>query len=206
MFFGVLVPSLVTLITPFACSTLTGLIACRVFTGLLEGVTYPTVHALLARWAPTPEKSRIVGIVWAGAYLGTALTLPLAGTLVKDDGWESVFFVIGGMGIAWSAAWLLFGASSPEELTRTSSEERDYISASRGVAAAEGPVPWLQLACSPAAWAVFLQHTVRRRQLRRCAGRGGGRLACARGATCAVLGIMLCNPSSFSLTTPLADA
>jgi ACS family sodium-dependent inorganic phosphate cotransporter-like MFS transporter 5 len=139
MFLGVLVPSLVTIVTPFACSTLGGLIVCRIFTGLLEGVTYPATHALLARWTPLHEKSQIVGLVWAGAYLGTALTLPLAGALVDDGSatggapsWPLCFFVIGGLGVAWAAAWLAFGASSPEELPRVSAEERAYIAAHRG--------------------------------------------------------------------------
>jgi len=145
MFLGVLVPSLVTIVTPFACSSLGGLIVCRIFTGLLEGVTYPATHALLARWTPLHEKSQIVGLVWAGAYLGTALTLPLAGALVGDGAatggapsWPLCFYVIGGLGVAWSAAWLAFGASSPEELPRVSAEEREYIAAHRGAEAPAG--------------------------------------------------------------------
>lgn len=167
MFLGVLVPSLVTVVTPFACSSLTGLIACRVFTGLLEGVTYPATHALLARWAPTHEKSQIVGLVWAGAYLGTALTLPLAGALVDDGAatggapsWPLVFYVVGGLGVAWAAAWLGFGASAPEELARCAPAERDYIVAHRGADAPKGSagVPWLALLTSPPALVVCLTH------------------------------------------------
>lgn len=169
MALGVLVPSLVTMVTPFACSSLAGLVACRVATGLLEGVTYPATHALLGRWAPTHEKSQIVGLVWAGAYLGTALTLPFAGFLVDDGSvpgggggapsWPLVFYVLGGLGVAWSAVWLAFGASAPEELPRISAAERDYIVAHRGAAAAEGEaVPWLALLRSPAVWAVCWAH------------------------------------------------
>jgi MFS family permease len=158
MFLGVLVPSLVTVITPFACASLTGLIACRVLTGLLEAVTYPATHALLSRWAPAAEKSQIVGLVWAGAYLGTALTLPAAGALVAGEGWASVFYVVGGIGVAWSAVWAVAGASAPEELSRISAEERDYIVANRGAAAAEQAVPWLRLASSAPVWGVCWQH------------------------------------------------
>jgi ACS family sodium-dependent inorganic phosphate cotransporter len=158
MFLGVLVPSLVTVITPFACASLTGLIACRVLTGLLEAVTYPATHALLSRWAPAAEKSQIVGLVWAGAYLGTALTLPAAGALVAGEGWASVFYVVGGLGVAWSAVWAVAGASAPEELSRISAEERDYIVANRGAAAAEQAVPWLRLASSAPVWGVCWQH------------------------------------------------
>ena len=167
MALGVLVPSLVTVVTPFACSTLSGLVACRVFTGLLEGVTYPATHALLARWTPTHEKSQIVGLVWAGAYLGTALTLPLAGALVDDGAatggapsWPLVFYVVGGLGVAWSAVWLAFGASSPEELPRVAAAEREYITAHRGAEAPErsGGVPWLALLCSPPALVTCIAH------------------------------------------------
>jgi MFS family permease len=167
MFLGVLVPSLVTVVTPFACSTLPGLIACRVFTGLLEGVTYPATHALLARWTPTHEKSQIVGLVWAGAYLGTALTLPLAGALVDDGSatggapaWPLVFYVIGGLGVAWSAAWLAFGSSSPEELPRIAADERAYIIANRGAEAVEraAGIPWLGLLRSPPALVTCIAH------------------------------------------------
>lgn len=41
-------------------------IAVRVLEGLGEGVTYPAMHAMLARWIPPMERSKFAAYVYAG--------------------------------------------------------------------------------------------------------------------------------------------
>lgn len=156
---GVLAPSLLTVATPPAAGSLPALIALRALTGLGEGVTYPVIHALLAAWTPAAERSRTVACVWAGAFMGTVVALPLSGLLVAAAGWRSVFYVFGGAGVLWAAAWALLGASAPETSAACGPTEAAYIARARGPPRRPGAaVPWAALACCPAVWALAIQH------------------------------------------------
>ena len=56
---GILATALLTLATPVLTKSGTGyLITTRVLEGLFEGMTYPSIHAIWARWAPPLERSR----------------------------------------------------------------------------------------------------------------------------------------------------
>lgn len=48
--FGVLWPAIITGLTPFAASSIPGLMVMRALTGLGESVTYPSLHALLGMY------------------------------------------------------------------------------------------------------------------------------------------------------------
>jgi hypothetical protein len=47
----------------------------RVVVGLGEGVCFPSMHAMLSKWAPPHERSRLGSIVYSGCYLGILITL-----------------------------------------------------------------------------------------------------------------------------------
>ena len=56
---GVLVTAVFTLVTPVAAHTsLTLLYVVRVIEGLGEGVTFPAMLAMIARWSAPEERSR----------------------------------------------------------------------------------------------------------------------------------------------------
>ena len=56
---GVLVTAIFTLLTPLAASTSVYLLyTVRIIEGLGEGVCFPAMYAMLARWAPPEERSR----------------------------------------------------------------------------------------------------------------------------------------------------
>jgi hypothetical protein len=53
--------------------------------------------------------------LFAGAFLGTAITMPLTGWIIERWGWPMVFYVFGILGCVWSLLWWLLAASAPEE-------------------------------------------------------------------------------------------
>ena len=56
---GISATALLTLATPVLTKSGTGyLVTTRVLEGLFEGMTYPSIHAIWARWAPPLERSR----------------------------------------------------------------------------------------------------------------------------------------------------
>jgi ACS family sodium-dependent inorganic phosphate cotransporter len=166
MLTAVLVPSLVTAVTPPFASNLYVLVLLRILTGLFEAVSYPCVHALASKWCPALERSKFVGIAWSGAFMGTACTLPLTGALIEAFDWPSSFFVLGGMGLAWSCAWYVLSASSPETHPSISERECAFIVSTRCANTAgtssfnvEHAVPWRRLLTHSAVWAIVAAHT-----------------------------------------------
>lgn len=93
---GVAASSLLTILTPiFARTSLYLLLAARVMEGLFEGVVYPAIHAVWARWAPPLERSKLATIAFSGSYFGTVVALPLSGFLAETLGWPSIFVFFG---------------------------------------------------------------------------------------------------------------
>ena len=166
--FGILAPSVLTMLTPPAAGNFTALVALRILTGLVEGVTYPALHSMLAQWAPATERSTILNVCWSGAFLGTATTFPLAGAIaggtfslpLVGSGWRAVFYVQGAFGIMWAVLFLATCASSPEKHKLISPEERDLIVSGRSgdSHSDEGDVPWVALVTNRTVWGCVAGH------------------------------------------------
>lgn len=50
--------------------------------------------------------------------LGTVISLPFSGILAASLGWESVFYVQGGLAMIWCLLWLVFVYDSPQDHPR----------------------------------------------------------------------------------------
>ena len=71
--------------------------------------------------------------------LGTVISLPFSGILAAVGGWESVFYVQGGLALIGSVLWILFVYDSPEEHPRIHSEELKLFKIYRGNNESESP-------------------------------------------------------------------
>jgi len=133
------VTSLALFLTPFASSSVGGLVAMRILAGIGQSAMYPTMHELLSQWCPRSERSLLVGIAWSGSNAGVAVSLAVSGFLVADHsasfwaGWRGVYFVWGAAG--FSTRCPLASARvrhRPEQRSwAVSIEERNMILASR---------------------------------------------------------------------------
>ena len=113
--FGILTTTVLTLVTPVAAKSSMGALICvRVIEGFGEGVTYPAINSLWARWAPPLERSKLTAASFTGAYVGTIIALPASAALAGSTflgGWPSVFYVFGGLGVIWFVFWFWTGFS-----------------------------------------------------------------------------------------------
>uniref|UniRef100_A0A1B0CIK8 Uncharacterized protein n=1 Tax=Lutzomyia longipalpis TaxID=7200 RepID=A0A1B0CIK8_LUTLO len=112
---GIGVTAILTLVTPVAAKHSLGmLLAVRIIEGVFEGVTFPCIHAVWARWAPVYERSRMATLGFAGNYAGTVVAMPLSGVLAVSLGWESVFYFFGvnPLDIAPNHASVILGISN----------------------------------------------------------------------------------------------
>lgn len=162
--YGVLITAIFTLLSPIAARlNYTLFIIVRILEGVGEGVTFPSMHAMLARWVPPWERSKFAAIVYQGANFGTIISLPLSGWLCSlefDNGWPLAFYIFGILGIVWFFFWMWFIYDSPMVHPRIDPQERAFILASFGPPIDEeehrGPLPWLKfLTCVPL-WAILI--------------------------------------------------
>lgn len=96
----------------------------------LQGPIVPCTHALLAKWIPPNERSRMGAFVYAGAQFGTVVSMPLSGLLAEygfAGGWPSIFYVFGIIGSVWSVAFFFLVYEDPETHPKISQQERKYI-------------------------------------------------------------------------------
>lgn len=162
---GVLVTSILTLLTPVVAYTnITPLIvALRILEGLGEGVTFPAMNSLMARWIPPLERSKMSAYVYAGAQFGTVVSLPICGLLCQSDflgGWPSVFYVFGVLGLLWFIFWMVLISNTPESHPTISLEEKIYIQTTLNDALkAKTPrIPWKHILTSMPFWAILVVH------------------------------------------------
>ena len=90
--YGVLLWSIFTVVTPlFAYSGFWFLILIRVLMGLGEGITFPSWHALYARWVPFNERTRAIAFTNSGMSFGTVFGYVVTAIIIQYYSWELVF-------------------------------------------------------------------------------------------------------------------
>ncbi|XP_043677418.1 putative inorganic phosphate cotransporter isoform X2 [Vespula pensylvanica] len=161
---GMLINSLFGLLVPVSAHWgFPWLMVVRFIQGLGEGPIVPCTHALLAKWIPPNERSRMGAFVYAGAQFGTVISMPLSGLLSEygfAGGWPSIFYVFGAVGTIWCIAFLIMVYEDPESHPHISEDEKKYIlSALWGNAGASSPpVPWKSIVTSMPFWAILMAH------------------------------------------------
>ncbi|KAJ9596880.1 hypothetical protein L9F63_012136 [Diploptera punctata] len=103
------------------------LLIIRALQGLTQGVVFPALSAAVTLWVPISERARFMSFAVQGASLGTVVSMPLCGLLLKSWGWEAVFYVSGLLALLWCMAWWFFMFDTPEQHPRISPDEKQYI-------------------------------------------------------------------------------
>lgn len=156
---GVAIWSLATLFTPQAAAiSFAVLFAIRVVLGLGEGVNFPAIHSLTARWLLVSERARSLSLNFSGMYLGTVLALLASPMIIAAFGWPALFYISGVLGLVWVLAWMLAAADRPEDSRHISAAEIAAITSSRNAEARAGRVPWAKIVREKAVWAIVLAH------------------------------------------------
>ncbi|KAI8439222.1 hypothetical protein MSG28_013063 [Choristoneura fumiferana] len=164
MFFSVTINVVCTLLTPVMASWhYVAVVIMRIGEGIGGGVTFPAMHVLLSKWAPPAERSVMAALVYAGTSLGTVISMLMAGVLTSNLGWESVFYVMGGLAAIWCLLWVVLVQDSPQQQRLISAEERNMIVTSLGGKTDDHghkklAVPWRAVLTSPPFLAILVAH------------------------------------------------
>ena len=143
---GLFLTGLITFALPLAAKLNVNLfIGLRVLQGIFEGVTFPSLHAITARWIPSEQRNSFCARSYLGTTFGTLFTFPLCSMVIDAFGWEASFYVVGCITSVWFILWCLLVFDTPESHPRISVEEKEYItqSLSESVDSKQSfPVPW----------------------------------------------------------------
>ncbi|MBR8168046.1 MFS transporter [Burkholderia cenocepacia] len=104
------------------------LFVLRFVIGGAEAPAFPGNSRLTASWFPTAERGTASAIFNSSQYFAAVLFTPLMGWVTHAYGWQSVFFMMGGLGVAVAAIWLKT-VYPPRQHPKVSAAEIDYIEA-----------------------------------------------------------------------------
>lgn len=160
---GMLIASILTILTPAACYlNYYVILILRAVLGFFLGATWPAILPMAAKWIPPMDRSKFIANMMASS-LGAALTMPACGYLISMLGWASVFYATGFVALIWSILWFFLVYDSPAQHPRITEEEREEIEGK--IAEYEGTknvkpktVPWKKIFLSFPVWAIIITH------------------------------------------------
>ncbi|XP_023018358.2 putative inorganic phosphate cotransporter [Leptinotarsa decemlineata] len=138
-----------------------GVMICRIVQGLMQGFIFPSIHHLISAWVPLSNRAKIAGFVYAGGPLGTVMVMPIAGYFSDSRmGWQTVFYLLGGVGLVWVAMFLICGSDSPTHHKTITKEELRFIQdgAPPKKKTEKLPTPWKEILKSKPFWAILICH------------------------------------------------
>jgi len=153
--------SVITLVTPVTAHMgFKAMVILRVLLGFMLGASWPSIVPMASVWVKPMDRSKFMSNMMASA-LGAAVTMPICGYFIAWFGWESVFYLTGGLGIVWSVFWFLVIFETPAKHPRISEEERKEIEDAIGSSTSKKKptyVPWKSIFTAPCVWAIIIVH------------------------------------------------
>ncbi|MES3021737.1 MAG: MFS transporter [Pseudomonadota bacterium] len=113
-------------------AAVTALFALRLLVGAAEAPSFPGNSRITSAWFPTAERGTAAAIFNSAQYFATVLFAPIMGWLVHSFGWQSVFYVMGALGIGMAFVWRKT-IYSPTDHPRINAAELAYIEAGGGL-------------------------------------------------------------------------
>jgi MFS transporter, ACS family, D-galactonate transporter len=114
-------------------SGFTSLFAFRLGVGLMEGPAFPANTRAVTMWFPQQERSLATSIFLIGQYVSTAMFAAPLLWLTVTSGWRPMFYLTGGLGIAFGFVWLWL-YRDPMQSRRANEAELRYIEEGGGLA------------------------------------------------------------------------
>lgn len=127
---------------------------------LTQGPIYPSLHYLIAHWAPPDEKGKFIASLMGNAC-GTIITLPLVSILIEHSNWSVGFYVPAAITFVTALIWFYLVADYPSTHPRIDPRECQYIEKQlAGTVVKEKRIfpPILPLVTSLPVWSLLLLH------------------------------------------------
>jgi len=134
--------------------TVFGFGIARIALGLGEAGNFPAAVKAVSEWFPKKEKALATGIFNSGTAVGIVVALLVVPVILRNYGWQEVFWITGSLGFIWLIFWWRF-YEIPSRQARLTPEEFTLIEAGKGgeeVKSSER-IPWSKLFTFPQTWA-----------------------------------------------------
>ncbi|KAG8200779.1 hypothetical protein JTE90_006361 [Oedothorax gibbosus] len=160
---GVLSAGIFTLLAPIAAQYggPWALFAVRVGVGMVSGMGFPSVHALIGKWYPVSERSFQTTLIYNGVQAGTIAILVSSGFFIKSKflgGWPASFYVSGLSSCIWFVFWAALVYESPDHHPWIGEEELETITVGEVGPKKSGKVPFREIAKSVPFYALCYTH------------------------------------------------
>ncbi len=134
-------------------TSVSGFAIARVFLGLGEGGNFPTCIKSVATWFPVRDRALATGVFNSGSNIGGLLAPIIAAFVTANWGWQTAFYVTGGVGFVWVVFWFVM-YRAPEQHPKVSPAELAYIQSDPEVPMKK--VPWAKLLTYAGTWTYML--------------------------------------------------
>jgi len=118
--------SLFTVLTGLATGFVM-LLVIRILFGIGEAGAYPNTSIVLRKWFPAIERARAQAVIWGASRLGAALTPFLVLPIQQHYHWQTSFYLLGALGVAWAIFWIFWHTEKPSDSKTITAVELNYI-------------------------------------------------------------------------------
>lgn len=130
-----------TLLQSFSVG-LKSLLLLRLGLGISEAPCFPVNSRVVSKWFPQHERARATATYTVGEYIGLAAFSPLLFLILEHHVWRTLFFLTGGLGIAFTFVWWKF-YHEPHQSKTANKAELEYIGVENTASADENiPFNW----------------------------------------------------------------
>lgn len=132
------------------------LAAFRGMLGVTEAAGIPAGVKAATEWFPAKERSVAIGWFNIGSSVGAVIAPPLVVWAIMHGGWQFGFTIVGGLGLVWTAIWLVL-YKHPRDQKYLSDEERQHIMSGQESQFADDNAPkkrWTEIISSRNFWAI----------------------------------------------------
>lgn len=130
-----------TLLQSFSVG-LKSLLLLRLGLGISEAPCFPVNSRVVSKWFPQHERARATATYTVGEYIGLAAFSPLLFLILEHHDWRTLFFLTGGLGIAFTFVWWKF-YHEPHQSKTANKAELEYIGVENTASADENiPFNW----------------------------------------------------------------
>jgi ACS family glucarate transporter-like MFS transporter len=131
----------------------------RFLFGAGEAGAFPAINRAVVSWIPMKERGIVTGINFSGSRLGAAFALPALSVLITNWGWQNTFYLLGVIGVLFSLLWYQLFKDKPEDHSRLSAKEIEFIIANRqNIATGKTTLPLRKIFAQRNMWLAMLQY------------------------------------------------
>ncbi|XP_049694117.2 putative inorganic phosphate cotransporter [Helicoverpa armigera] len=136
--------------------------ASRLVQGFTQAALYPSIHTMLAKWAPLCERGRLSTYIYTGSQVGTIIAFQLSGLFAGSPvlGWPVSFWLFGALSLVCCGLLGWLGVASPHEHPTITTEELAYIMEDGAVdiVPKKRKTPWKHILTCKAVWGLVASH------------------------------------------------